>query len=80
MDLGRRAGNESGIDRWAQGGCPVGKSEARAGDDDAALGPCAAVPMQQLHRHRIEHLVADHHTTHRVGQGVKPAHAIAKRR
>jgi len=36
--------------------------------------------MQQLHRHRIEHLVADDHAGHRIGQRVEPAHALAERR
>lgn len=36
--------------------------------------------MQQLHRHRVQHLVAQHHGLQRVGQGVEPLHPAAKRR
>jgi hypothetical protein len=44
-----------------------------------ALGPGHAVPVQQLHRHGVQHLVAHHHALQRVGQGVQPLHAAAER-
>ena len=38
-----------------------------------------AVEVEQLDRHRVEHLVADDDAAHRLGQRVEPAHAVAER-
>jgi hypothetical protein len=66
VDLGHRARHEGAVDRRAQRGRAVGPGE---------VSPCAprrvrtslAVEVQQLHRHRVEHLVADHHAVEASG-------------
>ena len=46
--------------------------------DHAALVPHATRAHQQLHRHGIEHLVAQHHAFDGIGQFGRPLHHIAK--
>ena len=46
---------------------------------DAALAPGRAVEMQQVDRHRVEHLVADDDAAHPLRQRVEPADAVAER-
>ena len=77
MQLGLRIGHEGAVVRGAQGTFAVGEDEAFAvRRSDAALGPALAVEMQQLHRHRVEQLVADDDAVQRVGPGVEPLNTI----
>ena len=51
---------------------------AFSGDDNAAFVPVAFHPRQQLHRHRVQHLVANDNALHRVWQLACPTHFVAK--
>jgi hypothetical protein len=42
--------------------------------------PGAGRPHEQLHRHRVEHFIADDHPGHRVGQLAHPMHLAAPAR
>ncbi len=78
MDFGDVAGDvvllRRGVQRRPQRRRTILPGIAVRSGNDAALEPLAAVPVQQLHRHRVEHLVADDDALHRVGQRVQPAH------
>ena len=78
VDLGYRAGREGAGGRRPQHGGAVGPGESRTPGGHAALEPLFAVPAQQLHRHRVEHLVADDHAVQGFGPGVEPAHTFAE--
>src|SRR5664280_2675640 len=78
MDLGRRAGAEAGRERRPPVARAVGPGErgvSVAAARDAALEPRRAVEVQQIDRHRIEHLVADDDAVEHIGPGIEPAHA-----
>ena len=80
VNFGRRARSESGIDRRAQRRLAIGEDESAFVLGDAALEPLPCVEVQQLHRHRVEHFIADDHTAQFIGQGIDPLHALAERR
>jgi hypothetical protein len=85
VDLDDGAGHEAGVggrvDRRAQRRRPVGPGEGRfgaaPGTNHAALVPLPAVPVQQLHRQRVQHLVADDHAVQPLGQRGMPFDALA---
>ena len=66
---------------WAQSGSSLVPDEtnrlfvARRTQNHTAFMPDTAYPGEQLDRHGIEHLVADHHTLHARRQLAHPAHA-----
>ena len=80
MDLGHGAWQEGAVHRRAQRGGPVGKCEAVARALHAALEPGAAIEVQQLHWHGIQHLVAHHHPAHAGGPGGDPGHPLTTTR
>jgi hypothetical protein len=54
---------------------PGEPGRCRAGADHAALAPGAAVEMDQIDGHGVEHLVADDDAVHALRQRVDPADA-----
>ena len=74
------AGREGRVDGRAQLGGAIRPHEALTLERHAAFQPLRAVEVQQLHRHRIEHLVADDHAAEAVGQRIQPAHPVAEAR
>ncbi len=65
------------VNRRAQRGGAVGPHQlARSVACHAAFQPIAVHPRQQLHRHGVQHLVAQHHAAHALGQGVGPMHHV----
>ena len=68
--------------RWrAQIGQPVlpdeGLLRRAISPDHTTLMPHAAHTRQQLDGHGVEHLIADHHATHLIRQGIGPLHGVA---
>ena len=75
VDLGHGAGHEGRVQRRAQVGRSVFEHQAAVRPHaHAAFGPPPAVEGQQLHRHGVQHLVADHHAVDGLGQAVQPLH------
>mmetsp|Transcript_16269 Transcript_16269/g.45542 ORF Transcript_16269/g.45542 Transcript_16269/m.45542 type:complete len:419 (-) Transcript_16269:406-1662(-) len=75
VDLGHGTGHEAGLHRRAQRAVAVFEREARAARHHAALAPGLAVEGDQLHRHRVQHLVADDDGLDLLGQRVQPVDA-----
>ena len=80
VDFGQKIMRATDIHRRAQFGGTVfpGKSRliAACAEHHAALMPLACGALQQLHRHGIQHLVADDHALHGVRQRIHPAHQM----
>ena len=85
MQLGDGAGGQAIGERWPAGGRVVGPGERRrirASDttgDDTAFEPLLTVEVDEVDRHRVEHLVADDDAAHRIGQRLDPFDAIGIR-
>ncbi len=62
-EVGGRAGNRTVVER-----------ERLVAPYHAALVPNAAGECEKAHRHRVQHLVADHHAFESLRQRVQPAH------
>jgi hypothetical protein len=78
VDLGQVVVLPRGLDRRPQ--C-VGTSTHSAARSSCSVTPrsChAGLAHQQLHRHRVEHLVADHHAAHALGQLARPTARLPK--
>ena len=78
VDLGHAAGSERAVERRPQQGQSVVPREAGARGHHTSLEPAPAVEVQQLHRHRVEHFVADDDTFDRLGQRVDPCDLVAE--
>ncbi|MPM67959.1 hypothetical protein SDC9_114884 [bioreactor metagenome] len=80
VDFGQEIMRAADIHRRAQFGGTVlpgkGRFIAVTAKHHAALMPLAPGALQQLHRHRIQHLVADDHAFHGLGQCIHPAHQM----
>ena len=80
VDLGDRARGEAAVEGRLQCARSIGPREPLVLWHHTALEPPRSIEMQQLHRHRIQHLVADDHALHRIGQRVDPADPVTERR
>ena len=79
LDFGQVVMLAFDLTRRAQVGGPVRPGQLAFVQGHAALMPDALDARQQLDRHRVQHFVAHHHALHGFGQGVEPAHLLAKR-
>ena len=77
MDLGQVVVAARHVEWRPQGGRLIGRNKHTALNGDTALLPDAVHTGQQLHRHGVQHLVADHHTLHLSRQFADPLHGLA---
>jgi hypothetical protein len=82
--FGHGVRDEAEVHWRAQVGWPVRPDELRRStrlvERHAALLPLHAVPGDEHHRHRVQHLVADHHALECRRQCVDPAHLVGELR
>ena len=68
------------VQRWPQLAGPVLPSPnafcAGCSGHHAALMPLALAALQQLNRHGVDDLIADHHTVHHIGPLTEPLHFV----
>ena len=83
VDLGQVVVLTQDVHRWTRIGRPIHPDErALLILAHATLVPHTAGARQQLHRHRVQHLVAHHHAGQGFGQSIHPAHhpGVARQR
>ena len=78
MHLGEVVVHAGHLHRRAQVGRAVLPDQRIGAAGHAAFVPNAGLAHQQLHRHRIEHLVAHHHCAQAGRQLLEPLHPIGK--
>lgn len=76
MDFGQVVLIAFDVQRRTQIGGTVGPGQAGTLGHHATFVPDTALAHQQLHRHGVQHFVADHHAFDGLGPGIQPAHLV----